>query len=246
MLKRLAIFSAAVAVCTMVALAYVTARFVDKDEILRAQNELHAVKQQRLELEKKVGVLSEQQAALKAEVQVKATEIAENKKMIARLEQARENDQLKVRQLRTANDLERKFMETYPAVAKADNVGIAQLPNKKGTLTLDYMVVPAWFSETFIIEHEAKQVLEEELVQFRANEKLYGNVIELSRRVLSLEEEKTAAYQQGYEVAYARYEDINERYIGLLKEPPKVEFKAPNKWVMLGCSVLGVAVGASL
>ena len=246
MLKKFAIFAAVVAVCTMLALVYISARYIDKTEILRAQTEMQALKQQHAELQVKVAGLTQQQKTFNAEIEKKNEEIKANQEKIAKLETERNENQLQVRKLRTEDQLENKFLQTYPQVAHAANVGVSQIKDAKTGITLPYLVLPAWFAETFISEHQTKETLAKEVAQFQQNEKLYGNVIELKNKVLVLEEEKTAAYQKGYDIAFARYEDINQKYIELLKTPPKVEFKAPTKLAMLGCSALGIAVGVSL
>lgn len=246
MLKKFAIFASVVAVCTMVALAYITARYVDQKEILRAQTEMQQLKQERTDLLQKVANLTQQQQSLNAEIEAQNSLIKENQEKIAQLEKERASNQLAVRKLRTEDQLENAFLQTYPQVANAANVGITQITDEKTHIKLPYLVVPAWFSETFVIEHQSNESRGKQIAEYQQNENLYGSVIDLKNKVLNLEEEKTNAYQNGYDKAYASYEDINQKYIDLLKTPPKVEFKAPNTWALLGCSALGVAIGASL
>lgn len=247
MLKKFAIFAACVAVCTMVALAYVTARFVDKKEILRAENELKELRQDREALQAKVAELSEKQKQLNSQIESQTTEIAGNKATIARLKDEQAAQQLNVRMLNTSDAQLQSFLKAFPEVAKAKNVGVTKMVvNEELKLTVDYLALPLTFSETFVIEHEAKQKLEAQLEKYKQNEALYGSVIELKDQVLQLEEAKSSAYQEGYDKAFGLYEDVNQKYVALLEKPPKVEFKAPNTWLMLGCSAVGVALGASL
>ncbi|WP_045860729.1 hypothetical protein [Teredinibacter purpureus] len=247
MLKRFAIFTALVAVCTMVALAYVTARFIDKEEILRAQNEMQALKKERDQLGIKVSQLTEKEAELNQLLHTKSQEIAINKQRITQLEEQRQSNQVSVRMLRGSDAQFKKFVNTFPEVAAASGVGVTKvIVNEELNLGIDYLAFPLGFAQTFVIEHEAFETLKAEVAVYRQNEALYGSVIELKDEVISLKEEKATAYREGYETAYARYEDINKKYVDLLEKPPSVEFKAPNKWVVLGCSAIGVAIGVGL
>ncbi|WP_185236121.1 hypothetical protein [Teredinibacter franksiae] len=247
MIKKLAISSVSVAVCTMVALAYVTARFVDKEEILRAKNELEQLRTEHTALQTKVAKLTHEQSELKDDIKGKASEIERNKNTITTLKQQQEVQQLNVRMLRTQDEQLRSFFQAYPELSKAKNVGVTKmLVNEELNLTIDYLAVPLGFAETFVIEHNAKIKLQEQLDKYKQNEDLYGSVIDLKDKVLKLEETKTQAFQVGYDKAFTLYEGVNEKYVSCLEKPPKVEIKAPNKWLLLGCSAVGIAIGAGL
>ncbi len=244
MLKQFAIFSAVLAVLTMVALAFLSARYIDKEEILRVQTEMKALQQQKSDLETQVDELDQKQAELNQTIRSKNSEITANKNAIAQLEQQRADKQLTVRRLNTEDELENSFAQAYPQVVDAKNFGIVQMSiNEELNLKLPYYVIPAWFTETFIIEHNTMLTYKVEIERYKANEELYGSVLELKDKVLELETQKTDAYQKGYEEAYEKYELLNQEYIELLKQPPTVEIKPPSFWTALGGTLLGVALG---
>ena len=89
MLKQFAIFSAVLAVLTMLALAFISARYIDKEEIIRVQTEMKALQQQKSDLETQVDELDQKQAELNQTIQSKNSEITANKIAIAQLEQQR-------------------------------------------------------------------------------------------------------------------------------------------------------------
>ncbi len=248
MLKKIAIFFASLAVTTMVALAYITARYIDQEEILRAQNEMQDLRQEKVELESKIATLNSQQEELNKVNQRYLQEIESNKQTIAKLEQERSDNQIQVRALKTENQLEEKFAQTYPQVVGAKNFGITQInvSDTEQSINLPYFVIPAWFVETFIIEHNSMKNYQSQINEYQRNEKAYGTVLELKDQVLRLEAQKTIAYQDGYTKAYIKYESLNQDYIDLLKKPPTVEFKAPSLWTSVGGLVVGLAVGAGL
>ena len=211
MLKKFAIFAAMLAVFTMVALAFISARYIDKEEILRVETEMKALQQQKSDLETHIDELDQKQDELTQTIQSKNAEIAVNKNAIAQLEQQRADKQLTVRRLNTEDELENSFAQTYPQVVNAKNFGIEQMSiNDELNLKLPYYVIPAWFTETFVIEHDTMLTYKAEIETYKANEELYGSVLELKDKVLKLETEKSTAYQTGYEEAYQKYELLNQ------------------------------------
>ena len=244
MLKNFAIFAAVLAVTTMVALAFISARYIDKEEILRVETQMKKLQQQKSALETHIEELDQNLAELNQTIQSKNAEIDANKSAIAQLEQERVDKQLTVRHLSTEDELENSFAQTYPQVVDAKNFGIVQMSiDDELNLKLPYYVIPAWFTETFVIEHNTMLTYKAEIETYKANEELYGSVLELKDKVLKLVTEKTIAYQTGYAEAYQKYELLNQEYIILLKQPPIVEIKPPSFWPTMGGTLLGVALG---
>ena len=247
MLKKYGIFAVALAISTLVSLSLLTARFIDQEEIDRVNHELVLLKNEKIDLEERVKELDSAQADLMTEIDQKNTEIAANKQKIAKLERDREENQLNVRQLNTEDALEASFAKAYPQVINAKHFGIVHKAiDDEGLLTMPYFVIPAWFTETFVIEHNNLEAYLKEIEEYKANEELYGNVIDLKEQVLALQTEKTTAYQDGYEEAFEKYEALNKEYIALLKQPPSVEVKAPSLWPMLGGALIGITLGVGL
>jgi hypothetical protein len=246
MLKKFAIFVSLLAVITMVALSFITARFIDKEEILRVQTEINELQQNKTALEAKVKELDERQLELNKTIGSQTAEINVNKATIAKLEKSQADNQLKVRNLRTEDELERKFAETYPQLVSVKNFGITQIKDQALNLTLPFYIIPAWFAETFIIEHKNMLAYKKQIDEYKANEKLYGSILTLKDTVFRLETEKVSAYKTGYDEAYGKYEKLNADYIELLKKPPSVEFKPPSLWSALGGTALGLALGIGI
>jgi hypothetical protein len=68
---------------------------------------------------------------------------------------------------------------------------------------------------------------------------MQDQIIDLEKEIVVLEEEKSEAYKQGYDSAYVKYQDLNEKYLTLLNYPPSVEFGLPQ----IGAVAIGTAVG---
>ena len=94
-------FSTVLAVLTMLALTFITARYIDKEEILRVEIEMEELQQQKSDLETQVDGLAQKQDELNQTIQSKNEEITANKNAIAQLEQQRADKQLTVRRLYT-------------------------------------------------------------------------------------------------------------------------------------------------
>ncbi len=145
------------AIISLVALAFISARYIDKEEIFRVQTEMKALQQEK----------------------------SANKNAIAQLEQQRVDKQLSVRRLNTKEQLENSFAQAYPQVVDAKNFGIVQISiDDEFNLKLPYYVIPAWFTETFVIEHNTMLIYKAEIETYKTNEDLYGSVKELKDTLL--------------------------------------------------------------
>ncbi|MGE5860621.1 MAG: hypothetical protein ACM34J_08700, partial [Ignavibacteria bacterium] len=176
-------------------------------------------------------VLEEKVADLKSEVEQKEAEVES-------LEKSRQIAQLNVRKLETANDLEIQLMETYPQVK--ESMRRIEVPVKGlAGVTLEYWSVPFRFSETFLIEHQNSENYKNQRDRLKDVTSMQEKIIVMTEKITVLEKEKSEAYKNGYDSAYVKYMDVNEKYLKLLNNPPTVEFGLPQ----IGAIAIGTAVG---
>ena len=247
MLKKVLLFGGALLVTTVMALVFITARSLDKEELARVESEMTRLLDEKKQLESKVTQLDELQDKLYLTIDKKNQEIIQHQLAIDDLEEERAYQQVEVRQLNTKVALEKSFAKAFPQVINAKNFGITSMAiNEDKTLSMPFYVIPAWFTETFIIEHNNMLKYKAQIAEYKHNETLYGSVIELKDSVQKLESEKSEAYEKGYEEAYDKYQALNKEYIALLKKPPVVEIKAPSLWPVLGAAFLGLTLGAGI
>lgn len=90
-------------------------------------------------LETQVSDLEEQADTMRAEIEVLNRRLADTR--------------LAVGKLRTKTGLEQRFRQSYPQLAESD-WGVVDVFDEKSRQYVEYMVVPVWMSETFIIDHE--------------------------------------------------------------------------------------------
>jgi hypothetical protein len=129
-------------------------------------------------------------------------------------------------------------MEAFPEIKtsmKITEVPVENYPEIK----LTYFSVPFRFSETFLIDHQNSENYEKQRNKFKELDSMQLSIIGLQKKIVVLEEEKSAAYKQGYDSAYVKYLSINEKYLKLLNTPPKVEFGLPH----IGAIAIGTAAG---
>jgi hypothetical protein len=124
----------------------------------------------------------------------------------------------------------------------ASHWGLTTIPfDHSDTLGIEYFLIPAWFTETFIIDHQNALLFEQQKHKLLAVDSLQRQVASLSDSLLKLEEDKTLALQAGYSNVFLGYQGLSERYIAELRKP---RFSLGSTvGVCLGAAGLGAAVG---
>jgi hypothetical protein len=97
--------------------------------------------------------------------------------------------------------------------------GLRTRQRKGDTLGIEYAAVPAWFAETFIIDHRNAASWREQKDRLMVADSLQLLVTALQDSIAQLEQTNAAAYQTGYRVAYTEYRDVSDRYLTELRKP---------------------------
>ena len=187
-------------------------------EILRAQLKMQQLRSQRDSIKVVVAIRDSMQRVIQGIIKDNQVEADSLKDKVGQLEEERKEAQLSVRKLRKDEDLQNKFIETFPEIAGSD-WGVQEVHNEEADLDIEYLLVPLWFSETFIIDHQNSKSYKKQTGLLYTVDSLRINVIALQDSVLRLEEEKSSAYKNGYDIAYGEFEDLNDKYINELKKP---------------------------
>jgi hypothetical protein len=149
-----------------------------------------------------------------------------------------------VRQLGRPKELQDRLRTTFPEIAESD-WGVTDVMNEEEAVEIQYLLVPLWFSETFIIDHQNSLNYASQVGRLQSMDSLQLQTITLKDRILVLEREKSQAFRAGYDSAYTKYEALNADYIKLLKNP-KVSIKWTGPVALLGSAAAGVLVGAAV
>ena len=242
MLKKFLIAVCVFAVLLLVALSYITARFVDHEEIMRAKTEAAQLRASRDSLRVEVANRDAQQRVLQTQVSQLQGEAKELRTRVNELEQERVEKQLTVRRLRRKTDLLHRLKETFPEMAYSD-WGVTEVYNEDEDIHIEYLLVPLWFSETFIIDHQNSELYRAQRDTLWALDSLTTQVGVLQDSIFHLERENRLAFQNGYDNALAKYEALNEKYINLLQKPPKITLGLPKLGWVAASAAGGIALG---
>jgi ABC-type enterochelin transport system substrate-binding protein len=181
-----------------------------------------------------------ERATLISEREEHEAEIAQLRESVAQLEESRVEAQLSVREIRTTGALQSRLRTTFPELGPA-GWGLTTLPFADGdTLGLEYLLVPAWFAETFIIDHANAASWRAQKDRLLEVDSLHFVVAWLQDSVTQLEAANAAAYATGYDAAHAGYQDLSDRYVAELRKP---RFKLPSLVGFVGAVGVGFVVG---
>lgn len=239
-LKKVLLVVVIFAVVLLVALSYILGKSDNGAEINRNRLELERLRASRDSIKTVVAFKDTMQKMLQQQILALQSEREALRGQVEAIEEQRQQGQLTVRNLRKPDDLLKKLRETYPELAESD-WGVTEVYNAANQVSIQYLLIPLWFSETFIIQDQNSAAYKEQNEKLRLLDTLGERVGVLQDSVLVLEIQKSKAYKSGYDEAFAKYELVNAKYDSLLKRPPQFKVGIPNKWVFLSGAVTGVA-----
>src|SRR3990170_90226 len=124
-----------------------------REAIARARAEAAVLTTQRDSLADLVRRREQAQAALTIQRETHEADIHRHRDSVIALERRRAAAQLTVRQLRTVGALQNQLRASFPELGESA-WGVTTVRLDDGdTLGIEYLMVPAWFAETFVIDH---------------------------------------------------------------------------------------------
>jgi hypothetical protein len=215
----------------------------NRTAITRAEVEAARLGNQRDSLITVVRERERQQAALVIERKTYEAEADRLRDSVAALERHRAAQQLTVRRIRTVGALQDRLRAAFPELGGAA-WGLTTVPLEDGdTLGLEYLLVPAWFAETFVIDHANAQSWRAQKDRLLAVDSLRFVVTALQDSVTRLEAANAGAYQAGYQAAYAGYQDLSQRYIAELNKP---RIRLGSVIGLIGAAGIGLLIGTAI
>lgn len=228
-----------IAVLLAIAISYILGRNGNYDEIVKAKMEMMQMKSTRDSILAFAAIKDSMQNMLKTEISHLKFEADLLRFKVDSLEEARAEQQLSVRRLRKKEDLQIRLRETFPEMAYSD-WGVTEVFNEKAKISVEYLLVPLWFSETFIIDHQNADNYKKQRDKLKELDTLNVQVASLKDSIITLVEQKAEAYKTGYDDAYGKYEILNQKYIDELKKPA---FGLPQWGAIVGAAAAGYLVG---
>ena len=244
MLKKALVAISVVAILMMVAVSYLTARFVDHKEILRAKTEAVELLKSRDSIMHAVAIRDTIEMTLGLLRDSLLTVTSGLRRRVDSIETTRVAAQLGVRMLRTGDLVEEKLRETFPAIKAS--MRVADIVDPETSEPISYFMVPLGFAETFVVEHQNAAAFREKGITFATMDSLSQQVIGFQDSIAKLERLNRVAIQQGYDSAVVVYGDLNRKYIGLLEKPPQVKIGLPHWGAILVSLAGGVVIGTQL
>ena len=179
------------------------------EELARARTEAATLEAERNSVLALVEERDNRQEALRGQRDARAREASLLRDSVAGLERARAAAQLTVRRIRTVGALQRELRTAFPELGEG-GWGLTTIPiDERDTLGIEYLLVPAWFAETFIIDHANAESWRAQKEKLLTVDSLRLVIAALQDSVVQLEADKTAAYAAGYQAAYVGYQDLS-------------------------------------
>ena len=210
--------------------------------IARARAQAAWLTNQRDSLATLVRRREQEQAALTIQRETHEADITRLRDSVIALERRRSAAQLSVRRLQTVGALQDQLRAAFPELAPSA-WGLTTLPLDGDPLGIEYLMVPAWFAETFVIDHQNAASWRAQKDQLLAVDSLRGAVIALQDSITRLVAANSEAYQTGYQAAYASYQDLSKRHIAELKKP-RIRLGAAIG--LVGAAGLGLVIGRAI
>jgi len=232
-----------IVVLVCLGIGFVTSRFIDHQEILRAKLAAARLEAQREMLQMEVARRDSLQRLLEVKVDTLQIQAQALRDEVAALESSRAAAQLEVRLLRTPAELLARLEETFPEVG-GDLWRRTEVADRENDVTLEYLGAPLWFFETFILDAQNADSYRAQRDRLHDLDAVQVQVVALQDSVITLVREKEGIYQAVYDSCYTEYASLNEKYVALLEKPPQV--KVGGGWLTtLIAAGAGVAIGAS-
>jgi chromosome segregation ATPase len=226
----------------LVVVAFILGSNANKEEIARVEAQMRDMKSQRDSIGAFVAFKDSMQHILQKRITELETDADNLRDQVKILETARKKEQLAVRMLKTPDDLKNKFAQTFPELPE-EKIKIFEEYVSEVDISVQYLGVPLWFSETFIIDHNNSISYKKQKGKLETLDSLNLKVISLHETVLVLEKEKSEAYRVGYDSAYTHYMEISKLYINELEKP---RFELPHWGAIIGGAAAGILIGTQL
>ena len=184
----------------------------------------------------------QRQAALTVQRHTVETEANRRRDSAVALERRRSAAQLAVRQIRTVGALQDRLRVAFPELGDSawGLTTVALGPGDGDTLGIESLVVPAWFAETFVIDHANAQSWRDQKDELLAVDSLRLAVAAFQDSILQLQTAATRAYETGFQAAHAGYQDLSGRYVAQLRKP---RIRLGSTLGLLGATGAGILIG---
>lgn len=214
------------------------------EKIATAEAQEAQMREDNVKLQQKVSDLNAKQKVLEQQITVKEQKIDEHLATIDEISKKLKEKNFQTIAQTSEQAIADDFKKTYHELKDMSNVKVIKVPVAPNAPWKESVLqIPIDYVKLTITAKNTKDAC---LKQSALKDEVIGlnnSIRDLQDKNLGLEKEKSAAYQQGYDKAFAMYLDANEKYIQLLKVPPKIDF-APSWLEIAGGLAGGIALCA--
>ena len=111
-----------------------------------------------------------------------------------------------------------KFNEFYPEFSRS-GWGFREIFNEQYKVEIEYFLIPTQFTSAFLQDHIDAVSYRQQVDKLTRVDDLNQLVIVYKDSIINLERENKLAYKNGYDDAYTKYEELNQKYVRLLENP---------------------------
>ena len=190
-----------------------------RDAIARAETQTARFETERDSLRTVIGRRNKDAAALTGRVQQYRGAAKTLRDSVTALERRRSAHTLRVREIRTTGALIARLRSTFAEFGDSA-WGLTTVPiDDRDTIGIEYLMVPAWFAETFVIDRANAKSWRAQKDRLLQVDSLGLLVVALQDSVTRLTAANAFAYRVGYDAAYTGYQDLSRRYVAELRKP---------------------------
>lgn len=205
------------------------------EKIAVAEQKQQEMEAGKAKLEQDIADLTAKQGELDTQIEQQKNEITGYEAKIAKIQEdlakANKGAIAEVNEQSIADN----FKKTY-ALEKIKGIRVVKIPPEGGGFKIPSLVVPIDYVKLAVTAKNSQLACEKQAELKDKIIDLNNQINDLVNEKLILEQQKTQAYSEGYEKAFAMYLEVNKLYIDLLKAPPKVDLTP--SWLQVAGGVL--------
>ena len=224
--------------------SFLTSRAERQQRIAQLTMELEELTEEKEATDRRAAEIDMENARLRTQVDTLQTEAAAHLETVSRLQDELEVARVNAFTTTEPGDYVEKIKDYYPEMAGSD-WAVIQTTDPSSGLRRNYLKVPLGMADAFMFQQSRADNLEQQTAELTTVVELKNDIIGLQDRINVLTEEKSTAYMQAYNNAYAAYVAANKDFIDMLKQP-NFKIDMPKRGALAACTALGLLLGAGI
>jgi len=205
--------------------------------------ELTRLTSQKAEVDKRAAEIDAEKATLTKQNEELRTQVQARVDRVTELEQQLQTARVHAYEPADPGDYTAVINKAFPEM-KNSGWSIIETTGTTGRKSL-WVRFPLGMVDAFVAKLEESESLGAQKDELKSAVKLQDEMLGLHQRIDQLLEEKSATYMQAYNDALDAYKSANKDFVELLKQP-NFKVDVPKRGALIGCTLLGIVLGAAL